>query len=85
MKDRRRWVLHKRYGLTKKRTKLLVLQHCIRGGPQMRLTKNVGMLLLAIWLILASLVSLFHLSFAGMALIMGIIALVAGIFILVGR
>lgn len=50
----------------------------------MNFTKNIGMLLLAIYLILAGLGMLI----AGIAippLIMGILALAAGIFILIGR
>ena len=50
----------------------------------MNFTKNIGMLLLAIYLILAGLGMLI----AGIAIppiIMGILALAAGIFILIGR
>ena len=50
-----------------------------------RFTKNIGMLLLAIWLILTGLVALFSLSFEGLGLIMGLLAIVSGIFILMGR
>ncbi len=48
-------------------------------------TENLGMLLLAIWLILTGLISLFGLRFAGLDIIMGLLALVAGILILIGR
>ncbi len=48
-------------------------------------TENLGMLLLAIWLILQGLISLFALSFAGLGIIMGLLALAAGILILLGR
>ena len=51
----------------------------------MRITKNVGILLLAIWLILTGIVPLLHLSFAGLGLVMSILAIVAGILLLVGR
>jgi hypothetical protein len=51
----------------------------------MRITQNMGMLLLAIWLILTGLITLLGLSFQGLPLIMGILALVAGILILLGR
>jgi hypothetical protein len=51
----------------------------------MRLTKNLGMLLLAIWLILYGLTALLGFSFQGMPLIMGILAIAAGILILIGR
>jgi len=50
-----------------------------------RFTKNIGMLLLAIWLILYGLIALFSLSFNGLGIIMGLLAIAAGIFILLGR
>ncbi len=50
-----------------------------------RFTKNIGMLLLAIWLILYGLIALFSLSFTGLGIIMGLLAIAAGIFILLGR
>ena len=50
-----------------------------------RFTKNIGMLLLAIWLILYGLIALFSLSFNGLGIIMGLLAIAAGIFILMGR
>ena len=51
----------------------------------MKITRNIGMLLLAIWLILYGLTALFSLSFQGLGLIMGLLAIAAGIFILLGR
>jgi hypothetical protein len=51
----------------------------------MKITRNIGFLLLAIWLILYGLIALFSLSFSGLGLIMGILAIAAGIFILIGR
>ena len=50
-----------------------------------RFTKNIGMLLLAIWLILTGLIALFSLSFNGLGIIMGLLAIAVGIFILMGR
>jgi len=50
-----------------------------------RYTKNIGMLLLAIWLILTGLIALFSLSFDGLGVIMGLLAIAAGIFIFLGR
>ena len=50
-----------------------------------RFTKNIGMLLLATWLILTGLIALFSLSFDGLGVIMGLLAIAAGIFILLGR
>jgi len=51
----------------------------------MRLTKNLGMLLLAIWLILGGLLPLLNLSFSGVGTLMAILAIAAGVFILIGR
>ncbi len=51
----------------------------------MRLTKNIGMILLAIWLILSGLIPLLNLSFSGLGMLMAILALAAGVFILIGR
>jgi hypothetical protein len=52
-------------------------------GSTMNFTKNIGMLLLAIYLILAGLGLLF--GFMIPSVIMGILAILAGIFILIGR
>ena len=43
------------------------------------------MLLLSIWLILTGLLQLVKFSFSGLDIIMAILALAAGIFILIGR
>ncbi len=51
----------------------------------MRLTRNVGMLLLAIFLILTGAVPLFNLSFSGLSTVMAVLAMAAGILIAVGR
>ena len=51
----------------------------------MIVTKNIGFLLLAIWLILSGLAALLHLAFAGMGVLMAILAIAAGVFILIGR
>jgi hypothetical protein len=51
----------------------------------MKLTRNIGMLLLAAWLILAGLIPLFRLSFQGLSIVMGILAIAAGVLIVVGR
>jgi uncharacterized membrane protein HdeD (DUF308 family) len=50
-----------------------------------KLVPKLGMPLLGIWLILHGLISVFSLSFTGLALLMGVLALVAGVLILVGR
>jgi hypothetical protein len=51
----------------------------------MRLTRSVGMLLLAIWLILGGLTPLLKLSFSGLGTGMAILAVAAGVCILIGR
>jgi hypothetical protein len=51
----------------------------------MKFNKNLGMLLLGIWLILSGLVPLLHLSFSGLGTLMALLAIAAGVLILVGR
>jgi len=51
----------------------------------MRLARNLGTLLLAIWLILGGLSSLLHFSFAGMGTVMAILAVSAGVLLIAGR
>ncbi len=51
----------------------------------MRLTKNLGMLLLGIWLIVTGLRPLLNLSFSGLGTLMAVLAIAAGALILVGR
>ena len=48
-------------------------------------TRNIGMVLLSIWLIVTGLIALLGLSFAGLSVIMAILAIAAGVFILLGR
>jgi hypothetical protein len=48
-------------------------------------TKNIGLVLLSIWLIVTGLISLLSFSFAGLPVIMAILAIAAGVFILLGR
>jgi hypothetical protein len=47
--------------------------------------KSPGLLLLGLWLILNALISMIHLSFSGLSLLMSILALVAGVLIIIGR
>jgi hypothetical protein len=49
----------------------------------MNITKNIGFLLLAIWLILTGLSA--FIPMGGLAIILSILAIAAGIFILIGR
>lgn len=51
----------------------------------MKLTRNVGMLLLAVWLVLTGLVPLLNFSFSGLGTVMAILAVAAGVLIVVGR
>jgi hypothetical protein len=54
------------------------------GLPEKRrMTKNIGMLLLAIYLILVGITTLFHVGIG--AIVMGVLALITGILILVGK
>jgi len=47
------------------------------------ITKNIGMLLLAIYLILVGITTLFHIAIG--AIVIGVVALTAGILILIGK
>ena len=51
----------------------------------MKITRNLGMLLLALWLILTGLIPLLNLSFSGLGTVMAILAIAAGVLIVVGR
>lgn len=51
----------------------------------MKLIKNFGLLLLAAWLILTGLIPLLNMSFSGLGTVMSILAVVAGVLIVVGR
>jgi hypothetical protein len=46
---------------------------------------GAGMTLLGVWLILSGLIGVIGLSFNGLGLLMGVLALVAGILIVLGR
>lgn len=48
-------------------------------------TKNLGMLLLAIWLIASGLLAFVHISFADVHLILAGLAIAAGVCIVLGR
>ena len=52
---------------------------------KMKITKNLGMLLLGIWLIISGVAPLINLSFAGLGTLMAVLALAAGALIIVGR
>ena len=50
-----------------------------------KVTRNLGMLLLGIWLIVSGLTPLLNLSFSGLGTLMAIVAIAAGALILAGR
>jgi hypothetical protein len=51
----------------------------------MKVTRNIGTLLLAVWLILTGLIPVLNLSFSGLNTVMAILAIAAGVLIVVGR
>lgn len=46
---------------------------------------SLGIILLSIWLILSGAVGVFNLAFQGMGLVMAILAIAAGVCLLIGR
>ena len=51
----------------------------------MKLTSSMGMLLLGVWLILTGAIPLLNLGFNGSAVVMQVLAIIAGALILVGK
>jgi len=51
----------------------------------MKLTRNLGMVLLAVWLILSGVIPLVNLSFAGLGTVMAGLAIASGVFLIIGR
>ena len=51
----------------------------------MKLTKNLGMLLLGIWLIVSGLLQVVSIPIAGLGPILALLAIGAGVLILLGR
>ncbi len=51
----------------------------------MKVTKNLGMILLGIWLIIKGLVPLLNFSISGLSTVTAILAIAAGVLIIVGR
>lgn len=56
----------------------------LKGNP-MKFTGKIGLILLAVYLILTGLIAVFSLSFANLPILMGILALAAGVLILIDR
>ena len=52
---------------------------------KIKLTKNLGMLVLGIWLILTGLIPTLKLNISGLSVIMAVLAVASGILILLGR
>lgn len=52
---------------------------------RMRITRNLGMLLLGIWLILSGLLPLLHVGLGDLSVAMQLLAIIAGALILIGR
>ena len=52
---------------------------------RMRVTRNLGMLLLGIWLILSGLLPMLHLGLGELGIALQLLAIVAGVLILLGR
>jgi hypothetical protein len=50
-----------------------------------RMNRNLGMMLLGIWLILTGVIPLLSLSFSGLGQMMALLAIVAGALIVAGR
>ena len=50
-----------------------------------RMNRNLGMMLLGIWLILTGIIPLLSLSFSGLGTMMALLAIVAGALIVAGR
>jgi len=51
----------------------------------MNITKNIGMILLALYLIVTGLIGLFGINLGQLSVIMPILALAAGILVLIGK
>jgi hypothetical protein len=51
----------------------------------MKLTRNLGMLLLGIWLVLTGLIPFLNLGSPGLSTLLAILAIAAGVLILLGR
>lgn len=49
------------------------------------MTRNVGVILLAIWLIITGAITLLGLSFQGLPVIMALFAMLSGILLIAGR
>jgi hypothetical protein len=51
----------------------------------MRIFKNLGILCLSVWLIITGSLTLFHFRFASEGTVMAVLAIAAGVLLLIGR
>lgn len=51
----------------------------------MKIFKNLGMLCLSVWLIATGLIPLLHFRFSGQGTVMEVLAVAAGVLLLIGR
>ena len=62
---------------------------CDCGGPALHyrpsMKKNLGMMLLSIYLILVGVIGLFGVSLGQLGFLVPIVALIAGVFLLIGK
>ncbi len=56
-----------------------------RRTSTVRAPRHLGVILLGIWLILTGIIPIVNLTFAGLSLIMAILAIVAGVLIILQR
>ncbi|MGD9676987.1 MAG: hypothetical protein AB7V16_01315 [Vulcanibacillus sp.] len=64
---------------------MLIFTNSQKGVINIKLTKGLGTLLLAIWLIMTGLMQLFSISFPLSGTVMGVLALAAGVLMLLRR
>ena len=62
-----------------------VARQLAKKRNQMNFTKNLGMLVLAIYLIIIGITGVFGVSLGGASILLPILALIAGILILIGK
>jgi hypothetical protein len=63
----------------------IILMEAVNISRRSRTERAVGMILLGIWLLLTGLLPLFTITFEGQDIIMALLALAAGVLILIGR
>ncbi len=56
-----------------------------QGSLPMKLTSSIGMWLLAIWLVVTGLIPLLNLNFSGLGTVMALLAIAAGVLLVIGK